>query len=424
MHVLAIPSSLFVILRLLVSAAVSLNVDLHSGREVGGAPPKLWTRRKKYRGDLKSCIDKPPILSNDTVADILDGYDAAYFRRDRLTFLEKHLNFTHEDAKIGYAEMYRRCRPMFFQECRNPNAVALIMSGQTRSFLNPEVLLYWKRVVDAIRTSGRLPVLFAVLDEVSLSRFKPGTPSVKHNDSIQVLQQVLTELDAGSNFVFLHGKTSMDVHASYVMDPALRKLLTPADDREAKYMGAGSECGFMKMAIGLDLMLQYERFTQTCFSHVFRARPDYVFLNWEHPSYLAKVWNKLDDMVYMINDVVAMMPREHAGAYFTTFLMHRAIKNATQKAAKDMLDSFVRNGRGGSLGQPTTWVAYNGIMFAGHGLEIDTWKGIQWAGEIDDDDIEDLHTHGFLVRENEHGNCLGNESTLIEHNISLPLCDR
>lgn len=426
---------------LLVSPVVSLHVDGHTGQSVGSGyssnektnidqntfvhngTNNSWHKLFRIR-KLKNCGDEPPILTNDTIMGILDVYDASYHRAQRLKFLEAHMNISHSDAKISYTDMHRRCKPMFVRECTYKNAVAIILSGQTRSFLNPEVLLYWQRVLHAIRSSGRLPVIFAVLDEISVSRVQPGKNLVKHNDSIKVLRKVLSDLDAGSNFVFLHGNSSMAEHARYVMDPGIRKMLTPSNDAETKYMGGGSECSFMKMVVGLDLLLQYERYTNTCFSHVFRARPDYVFLNWERPAYLEKVWAELDDVVYLINDVAAMMPREYAGVYFTTFLMHRTIKNPTQKAQKDLLDSFVRNGRRGSLGQPTTWMAYHGIIFTGHGLELDSWKGEEWAGEINDDDLAEGETHGFMVREDAKlGNCIGKESTLITHNVSLPICE-
>lgn len=419
---------------LLVNPAVSLHFGLLSGENLGNKYSSIEKTHvdQKHLGtsnllrvrELQSCGDEPPILTNDTIADLLDVYDASYYRAQRLKFLEDQTGMPHSDAKICYTDMYRRCKPMFVNECTYKNSVALIMSGQTRAFINPEVLLYWKRVLNAIRSSGREPVIFAVLDEISVSRVQKGQDLVKHNDSITVLRKVLTDLDAGSNFVFLHGNTTMVEHARNVVDPTIKKMLTPANDAEGKHIGAGSECSFMKMAVGLDLLLQYERHTNTCFSHVFRARPDYVFLPWERQAYLEKVWTELDDVVYMINDVAAMMPRDYAGVYFTTFLMHRTLKNATQKTQKDLLDSFVRNGRGGSLGQPTTWMAYHGVIFTGHGLELDSWKGEQWAGEINDDDLAEDDTHGFIVREdNKLGNCLGRESTLVSHNIRLPLCE-
>merc|ERR1719210_360258 len=120
-------------------------------------------------------------------------------------------------------------------------------------------------------------------------------------------------------------------HAERVQDPNLRDIITPISKKEAKKMGEGFECGYMKLVIGLDMLLQYENtHKNVCFSHVLRARPDYVFLNWQDPAYLRFVWAQLTDVVYMINDVAAMMPREHAGPYFTSFLMHRALKNWTQ----------------------------------------------------------------------------------------------
>jgi len=379
-----------------------------------------------FNRTLLKCYDSIPRLTPDNVMDILDSYDMSYFRRQRLELMTSELKMSYDAAKVSYASMTQRCELDFVQPpgCKVGNAVALVFSGQTRSFLNPQVLQYWGNVTAAITGSGWKPSVFAVFDEVSFSSSVKGKGVVAHNDSVEVLSRVLTSLDSDAAFVFLHGDATLKGHRQYVLNSRLRTILTPQNEDELKTVGGGAECAYMKLIVGLDLILQREAQQNICFTHVFRVRPDYMWLNLQNPAFLSSVWTNLTDSVYMINDVAAMMPRKLASAYFTSFIMHRAMKNVTQKTTADLLDTFVRNGRPGSLMQPSTWVAYTGSLIAGHGLEIDTYKGVALAGEIEYAGLERGDNNGFIVREDmEVGDCLGNESRLVRHNFVLPLCD-
>lgn len=369
--------------------------------------------------------DEPPILTSENILGIVQSFDASYHRRSRIEMLQSMLNISVWDAKLMYAGIHRRCSTIYGppKGTEPSERTALIVSGQTRSLLDENMLEYWQKVTKAIRRSGRKLTVFGVFDEISKS-IDMQNRSVQHNDSIDRIEGVIRHWARKYKLVFLHGDSSMIGHAKLVKNPKLREILTPHDAAEKDRIGEGFECGSMKLVIGLDLMLEYEQENNISFAHVLRSRPDYVYLNWFNPVYFRVVWDTLDDAVYMMNDVMAMMPRRNAGAYLTYFQMHRGLKNSSQLNEVVLLDDMVRNNKDGSPLQPTTMMAIHGILFAGHGLELDTWlpgrgqDGVPYAG------LESGCHDGDIVREDaEKGACLPHPNPILNRFIGLPFCE-
>lgn len=406
---------------LIVNPGVGLNVALRHAHATTGLLNDTWNELNigvpnshiirssppfASQDSVKNCEGVPTIEENEVVT-MLKSYYAAYHREQNVQLLATQGRIPVEMAKFVYKTMHRNC-PVAFPapNTMNPAScqhVAIIKSGQTRSFIKSTKLLnYWQSVMNAFRQAGREPVIFAVLDENSVSPGRKGVPKVSHNDKQELIEQVFKTLVRDHRSAYLSGQGSMDAHRSKVTNPNIKKILTPANKSEANQFGGGAQAGYMKWIIGLDLMLQYERENPNiCFSHVIHTRPDYVWTSWKDPNVLKNGLMKLNDAAYIVNDAAAIMPREAAGAYFSTFALQRALKSGKSKWAA-LLRGLVHTAGAGGLLPPAAVLAYHGILFAGEGLDFAT-------GSLAYPGFEQTKKEGFFVREDQNGPCVENE---------------
>lgn len=367
---------------------------------------------------VRDCEGVPTIGENEVVV-MMKSYHAAYNRYPRVSKMEAATHMSHDMAKYTYKMMHRNC-PIAFPppDWTNParcNLVAVIKSGQTRSFIKcPKLLDYWNTVMSAFRRAGREPVIFAVFDEHSTSPKRAGVPQVAHKDEQQAIGEVLRRLVRDHRVAYLSGQGSMEAHRAKVVDPRIKAILTPWNRSETAMFNGGAQAGYMKWIVGLDLMLKYERENpQICFSHVLHTRPDYVWTSWMNPSVLKDGLTHLHDAAFIVNDAAAIMPREAAGAYFSTFAMNRALHGGKSKWAA-LLRGLVHTAGAGGLLPPAASLAYHGILFAGEGLDFPTGS-LKYPGFVQTDQL------GFFVREdNQNGPCVENQhfSTVF----GLPQC--
>lgn len=335
---------------------------------------------------LKIC-DGLPEIDKEKVMSILQTIEASYHRHERVSFMKMYTTSSLDITKFAYSDMYRTCKVSYFQDSQSCNAttssnhVAVVMTGKTRYFMNQAILQFWKGVVGAVRASGRSPVLLTVFDEAE------GTGL----DTMSLMSR-------------------MEDFASKVKNPKLRSILTPLDEREAAWFQEPTASDHRRRVIVLDSVLQYEQNHDICFSHILYGRPDYIYPQWTNVNTLAYAWAHMSDVTYLVGNLTAIIPRRAAGAFFTTFAMHRTLQN---EYFKSLLGNFFSDGDDGLL-QPSTNLAYHGYLFAGSQLKT-KYKSIPYPG------FDDHNEPGFFVGEQGPGQyCVSD--TAQQRWVQLPVC--
>lgn len=310
--------------------------------------------------ELKVCEGLPEI-DKEKVMSILQTIEASYHRHERVAFMKMYTTSSLDITKFAYSDMYRTCKIAFHQSACNDtsNNVAIVLTGKTRYFMNQAILQFWKGVISAARASGRMPILLTVFDESE----EKGVPKMSL-------------------------VSRMEDFASKVKNPKLKSILTPIDEKEAAWFQEPAASDHRRRVIVLDSILQYEKNHDVCFSHIIYGRPDYIYPQWTNVNTLAYAWDHMNDVSYLVGNMTAIIPRRAAGAFFTTFAMHRTLQN---EYFKSLLSNFFTDGDDGLM-QPSTNLAYHGYLFAGSQLKT-KYKTIPYPG------FDDNHEPGFFITE-------------------------
>ena len=270
----------------------------------------------------------------------------------------------------GGMDCRRSPTPLFGAPARSrirEDRLAVAIAGMTRSFETAPMIEYWRRLLAAVRVSSREPVLFAALSLESSYNGWPSSSIRLHNAT--ALRATLARLGADFRMSAFTGRTWADA-AKRVCHPVLRDALSPP---YAKTQSSPGNFGLMRRAIALDLLLQYEVEMGSSFEHVLFVRPDGMTPQLLDANALSRMWT-VPDTVILVNDQVAVAPRALAGYYLAASIMNRHLFGMAPElwpaeALKRLHTSLIKPNPG-SLVQPTTFLAYHGVMFAGLGLEL------------------------------------------------------
>eukprot|EP00614_Pseudopedinella_elastica_P011982 CAMPEP_0172598690 /NCGR_PEP_ID=MMETSP1068-20121228/18749_1 /TAXON_ID=35684 /ORGANISM="Pseudopedinella elastica, Strain CCMP716" /LENGTH=356 /DNA_ID=CAMNT_0013398655 /DNA_START=159 /DNA_END=1226 /DNA_ORIENTATION=+ len=241
-------------------------------------------------GNFTNCLTlnrgfMPRYLSEDDARRVLYVVGASFERNERVQRLETSASLAPSDLaarrtlRREFASAWVRARSSSALAEHAPLStmsddaafVAVLLSGEVRSFLTPPVQLFWELVVGAMRESGRKPLVFGSL--------------VARGEAEE--QQVRTAFEG-------LGIVSASLEFT-------RHLVEGADQHTRR-------------AEAFRLMLKHEREAGTATSHVLVLRPDCLYLPLTRAESLAQLF-EADDVVVVSSDLFASMPRRLAGLY-------------------------------------------------------------------------------------------------------------
>lgn len=297
----------------------------------------------------------------------------------------------------GRMRCMRNPSPLFGAPARSAirdDRLAVVVAGMTRSFITAPMQAYWHQLVAALRRSQREPVVFAAL---SLESFYRGwTPGVYRHHNASEATAVLDALGVVYRVRSYTGGAWLDA-ARQACHPALRQAMTPPGFARRQVPG---NHGFARRVVALDLLLRYELETGHSFGHVLFLRPDTMNPPLLDVDALARMW-ATQHIVVLVNDQLSVAPRALAGYLLAAFVMNRVmgfqtfekseVRSPPTRASVELqafhdlpvfsaqawpahvlrrLYTSLLAPNAGSLVQPTTFLAYHGVLFAGSGLEF------------------------------------------------------
>lgn len=254
-------------------------------------------------------------------------------------------------------------------------SVAVLTAGMTRSFLSEPVQASFRALLKQLKLLQGQPVLMAALDLVSANR-KDKVPGVKPSPRLFTRASLDGALRSfgvpwrARYLSFGNLLSAAELASTDCNHRQLCALLNITTDPASSTKGCSGVClGIAKRLLAFDLLLSYERDTQSSPEHVLFMRPDVLYVFSPHDPVAA-----LCRAVYVKNDLFAAMPRAYAGYYFTYFATCsralRRIDTAADQALVHELKNAVSPDHGGLVCMPHFHLAYHGVPFAGDGLEM------------------------------------------------------
>ena len=244
--------------------------------------------------------------------------------------------------------------------------VALLIAGQTRSFMSPPIRSSLTNLID--KMSPAEIAIMAVLTTLSTNRGdqRPGGWSATTSFKDEQLDWALQSYGIPWRARYLRSVSNFSEAVAGCANHKLRDLLSRASN--AISVHGGLHNSLVKRVLAFDLLLAYERAVQKTPKQVLFLRPDVLYLSSAQPA------DTSCSAVFVINDVFASMPRNFAGRYFTSFAMdysiHDGLMNSTLlQEAKEAVSPSAQK-LGGLVLMPHFHLAYYGVPFAGHGLEM------------------------------------------------------
>lgn len=261
----------------------------------------------------------------------------------------------------------------------NDAGMAILMTGQVRSFTTQLMQAYWRRFLPQLQREAGQVTLFGVLSLKSTN--KQGGNRQPHGEArffqTKELEELLQSFQVPYRAVFPED-CNWTTTASLVKDPALKFLVSPPDHLQS-IAAEGHVNMYRSRVVAFDMMLQFEQEFQKRFAYVLFLRPDMVY------SFSLQTISTCPDAVMCFNDMFAAMHRRLAGWYATHIAGTRAVigpgfklgsmfkpgsvYNYT-KITEEMEDLLGWHLHNGWIHQPMLHLARHGIPFFGLRLDL------------------------------------------------------
>ena len=193
--------------------------------------------------------------------------------------------------------------------------LALVMSGDVRSFLSSPVQAYWRQFIKALRVTKRTPVLFAFV-----APHGHATSAARIDEERQILSAI-EALGIEAHAIFPVGGRNGPPNWLPWQQSRYELVLkdTPFSEWPSPATTPSSAWQLLRRAVAYDTMLQYETLHRMVFAAVLMLRPDTILPPLTRSSSLRAMWRS-DDVAVVVSDMFAALPRAVSDFYFQPML--------------------------------------------------------------------------------------------------------
>jgi len=309
---------------------------------------------------------------------------------------------------------------------------AIILHGNARSLLSKPIQAFWKEWM-SMRNDHDV-IVFDVMDYNPIDNVQEIRSLVSSENSLEDAN----ETDVAKAFTNL-GITRIRVSKvaklrKIPQNGSLHAILDNEYLRKTMNQKTGSLAYSTKKVIGLDTMIKWESKEKRQFSHVIFIQADLIYTpfvdNYRHGKSFFNDMNKMQDISFVVNDIVGITPRRHAMSYVSTINLNAAPATRDELLRANQTNQMMYKDFTGAstVTLPHTQLSIDGFLFTGNRLYLGDNSDVVSKHRNLIEDILPFHMDNELllfVREMNNTVCVEDKTMnlwLSKRNIKIDIC--